>query len=727
MNFDHLSRVDLGKIGSTNTNSLGLFPMSKKSLQRVLVGDDTGKVQCLLVKKGNISSQFKHREKKGITGIEMFNERAFIGTGNAVKGINKKGKEFYSLTSNCTEEVQHISLRVPNLFMSGKYLMYHYNDAQEMGVYSCSDQIQAIAQGTIDGTVKPILGCKDRMVRIIDGERDHAEVYVKNSVTSVATYNTEKSKQAILYGTENGIVGTMKISGGQPKMGWTIDENRNSAQCTYAVDYTADGVEDLFIGRDNGDLELYTFDVSTAPTKAFSKSLNESVTGIRTGNVLSGVTNDIVATTYAGKILAFHDKNASASERAKPQTQTNKLFANIKSGVTGGEGKQLLGLSSAEEIEAVRKEIKGLKNRLTQVQYNYKKLSEDEIAVHCKYSFKHKFILDTESASYRLVVELDIPIDMIALHGMLPIEVIACETEGVVISKQVEPKGKHSSAPAAQHITFRCTQSVNRIEVNLRSTEGVYGDIELFVVPGLAPKISQMTTFTIRPLSLHVRVNDIPNMDSLPLNEMSLTGSFSMEEIHGWLSLCLEDIPDRIIKDEAEYFYKSTFQDTMLYIQCSRGNLVFKSDNASTISVLEGVITRQATLRKTRLTSNFKMNPQSYVRVVTLVYPKLEYQLKLSDRVALIDSLKELQLQEENLEYLDEEYREILKNEKQLRLEVTTSEQRLAFLKDILERLIVDCYKFKQQNSSPATKQFQEMFENKSFTLKQLIGLFSSS
>ena len=54
-----LSRCDLLQVASTSRNTLKLLPISKRSTQKVVVGDNAGVVNCFGMKKGETNSSFK--------------------------------------------------------------------------------------------------------------------------------------------------------------------------------------------------------------------------------------------------------------------------------------------------------------------------------------------------------------------------------------------------------------------------------------------------------------------------------------------------------------------------------------------------------------------------------------------------------------------------------------------------------------------------------------------
>ena len=63
-------------------------------------------------------------------------------------------------------------------------------------------------------------------------------------------------------------------------------------------------LQDLVVGRDNGDVEIYAFDPTLAtPLKLlFKKAMNECVTSVEAGFITDTTLEDIVLATYSGKV-----------------------------------------------------------------------------------------------------------------------------------------------------------------------------------------------------------------------------------------------------------------------------------------------------------------------------------------------------------------------------------------------------------------------------------------
>ena len=92
------------------------------------------------------------------------------------------------------------------------------------------------------------------------------------------------------------------------------------------------------------------------------------------------------------------------------------------------------------------------------------------------------------------------------------------------------------------------------------------------------------------------------------------------------------------------------------------------------------------------------LNEDSIPNVLYRIHPKLEYQLLLAKRVQLIDGLKELETYEGNVDFLTEEYKEILENADILQNEYKRQPCHLERLYGMITDLYIDRHKFKGQN-----------------------------
>lgn len=164
---------------------------------------------------------------------------------------------------------------------------------------------------------------------------------------------------------------------------------------------------------------------------------------------------------------------------------------------------------------------------------------------------------------------------------------------------------------------------------------------------------------------------------------------------------------------------------------------MFSSDNASALASLQEVISKQATEQKTKISITHSIMDDSFAAVMKKLYPKLEYQADLSKKVQIIDALKEIQLQEENLDFLQEDLRAIVTNGKALEHELSLQPLKLEFMyrtlfctycvilfpTGLISKLFEDRCRFKAQSPSLATE-LNQVLHSKNFSLKQLLEYF---
>ena len=99
------------------------------------------------------------------------------------------------------------------------------------------------------------------------------------------------------------MVGQLLMDHETMRRGWLIDpvlESRRGkaggvqSVCTH--DVTCDGTKDLCIGRDDGTVEVWSFDTGPQPQLVFERALQESVTAVECGLVTNANFEEIVVT-----------------------------------------------------------------------------------------------------------------------------------------------------------------------------------------------------------------------------------------------------------------------------------------------------------------------------------------------------------------------------------------------------------------------------------------------
>ncbi|XP_071156435.1 BBSome complex member BBS7-like isoform X3 [Mytilus edulis] len=714
----NLSRVDYLQVGVTSQKSTKLFPGAVGKTQRIVVGDQDGLLQCLQMKKGDAQVIFKAVSPKGITRVELggpvggARERVFLSTGSEIKGFTKKGKNFLSFDTNLSEPIQSMFVEGADLFTCGNYVYNHYKDCKDTNYFLSADKISDVLCLPMEKNddITPVLACQDRVLRVLQDAELLYEVEVPGPPVVLQLYGKEadisdggEEGNEILYGTSDGRVGLVQIGRFAPSHRWELpNEKRNGGVLSLDnFDITADGVLDLIVGRDDGLVEIYSYDEAEEPVQRFNHTLSESVTSVQGGCVATPGYDEIVCTTYAGWVSTLTSEPL-IKERGP---DTFSLTA---------EGK--------DKIVGLRQELDNLQVKVSSEREKYQQSAGSKTAISAVSGFNinDKFVLNREDASYTLSLELQLPIDNVLLQSDVPIDLLDVEKNSAVVSYSAcnPEEGNYLLA------TYRCQANTTRLELKIRSIEGQYGTLQAYVTPRVQPKTCQVKQYNIKPLSLHQRTHVFD--DNRPLNTVKLTGQFSLAEMHSWVSFCLPELPERTPPGETITFhFMSTFLDTLLECVYSKGEAVFRSDNISTISILKDVLTKEATKKKIRLDISYDINDESIAYTLNLIHPRLEYQLLLAKKVQLIDALKELQVHEEDLTFMSPEYRQILEEADALQAEFKRQPCHLERLYGMITDLYIDKFKFKGVNVKGKVPALLEVLDN--YDLQTLVEFFNTS
>ena len=78
--------------------------------------------------------------------------------------------------------------------------------------------------------------------------------------------------EEVLYGTENGRIGLVKLQSTEPTYRWDMLNERKygGVACLATSDLTGDGVEEILVGRDDGVVEVFALDESEEPQLKFT-------------------------------------------------------------------------------------------------------------------------------------------------------------------------------------------------------------------------------------------------------------------------------------------------------------------------------------------------------------------------------------------------------------------------------------------------------------------------
>jgi Bardet-Biedl syndrome 7 protein len=333
--------------------------------------------------------------------------------------------------------------------------------------------------------------------------------------------------------------------------------------------------------------------------------------------------------------------------------------------------------------KALEVEVDKLKKDLEKEKQSYQKLSGEQIAVQTTTKVKARFNLNSEEACYVLTLDSQSPLELISLRADVDVDLLDHEGAGAILSRS---KGDPTNPLLA---TYRMQEPGSRFQIKLRTVEGLNGNISCFVLPQTNPKTAHLVTLAVKPLSLHEKISEVPT--DVPMNELRLVGPFTIEYMHQWISLCVNELPSRPTGDSMAICYRSTFAGTLLHGQYTKGSATFRSDSITTISVLKDLITREATAKKIQLKIDVEVKDETFPRFLELIHPKLEFQHSLTQQVHMVEPLREVQLQEGDIKFLAPELQQVLERGTEIQQQFELQPRRLAFL----HSLVASAYRHK--------------------------------
>ncbi|XP_068907330.1 Bardet-Biedl syndrome 7 protein homolog isoform X2 [Tenebrio molitor] len=704
-----LSRIDYTLVGITSTNCLKLLPPSvSKEPQKVAVADNDGILQIFSIKKEDIQLHFKTLPGPKISSLQLGGaigsptDKIFVAAENEVKGYTKKGKLFLTFDSGMTETVTSMFVLGNDLFLCGKHIYNHYRDCKDVGSYLCGDRIVDVIAFYADKTrrLMSLIACEGRMIRALE----HARVTLSMEVESAPTLLhilEEDSTKTILFGTVDGRVGILDVEKQHGFDRWLIDgSNASTISCLDAYDMTGNGTKNLIVGRQDGTIEAYIINVADkmdASILIYSHNCNESVSSLQCGVVGTQGFDEILVVTYTGRVFGLTteavDKNVGGDS-----TVGNYIFSQ----------------ETSTKISRLKGDIEDLQVKVGKEREKYQSSTQsffEELSAIPLLSIKDSFVLSKETATYILTMEVPTAIDNILLQSNVPVDLLDVEKNSAVVSYSDSDRTVGNFLLA----TYRCQINTNRLEIKIRTIEGQHGVLQAYVTPLVQPKCSRLQQYEIKPLSLHYRIYKFD--ESRIFNTLTIKGTFSLAEIHTWLSQCLPEVPEKPqISENTELYFESTLLGTILQGTYQKGEAFFKSDNVSTISILKEFLTKEATKKKIKIEISSSINDESINHVIKLIEPKLVKQKMISNNVTLLDALNELEVNdEESLGCLSGKYKDLLVNEKGLRAEFQEQPDYLDRLYGIVSDLYVDYNKFKGCNVKSKLVRLREILDDYSY------------
>ena len=281
-------------------------------------------------------------------------------------------------------------------------------------------------------------------------------------------------------------------------------------------------------------------------------------------------------------------------------------------------------------------------------------------------------------------------------------------------------------------VTLRPEEPSKKLDIKLRTTEGQAGELECLVFQQFS-SICQSFHLPIKPLSLHERIPGGRLDESSPMIKITIRGVFGSSEINTWLSLCLPDMPQHVAEEGNYINYRSLFTGSRLICEYGKGICILKSESITTLTILKNSLMKSASQKKIAIDMSSDMNDECTFVLLKMLHPKISALYELKQKSDLIETLKELKLQQEQEVLggektfeLPEEYEMILTNTVKIQREQKLQQKKLEYIYGIIVDLFMDRAKaLGTQNAEAKIPALENCLKN--YDYQQLANFFKST
>mmetsp|Transcript_19110 Transcript_19110/g.35489 ORF Transcript_19110/g.35489 Transcript_19110/m.35489 type:complete len:809 (+) Transcript_19110:174-2600(+) len=664
-------------------------------------------------------------------------DKIFATNGSKIIGLSRKGKPFFSLTSNSSESTEQILVQGSTIWCrqtGGGYTKY--TNGEETEFYQVAEGVNWLEYENLvndDNTesedhLDALLGCQDRSIRVIRNGECISNLGVDVNVTSLGCYDKNKIQpgpKRVVFGTSSGTVAMLRVDqDGAGAHGWAISAKskaRGMVNVLTFSDISKDGVDDIVVGWEDGSIEVLGFDVNPdLPQTQFSANLGESVSSLAVGRLSNAEFEEIVCVGFSGKVVSFTNEPLNTKDASDVHGRTHAKINN------------------ENKIRSLQKELGELESKISQKRTQLtakERAAQRDIAedggddrdgpsvMLPTFDAKTIFALDEEEAAYKISVEIPLEMNLVLLASSVSVDLLDSDTSTATVSRSPPPPDSDLKLCAC----YRMVEGGSRLQMKIRTTEGEYGEITATIVGNSVPtKSAVVVKLPVKPLSLHCRAVAFRE-DELQreLNVLTLRGSFSVNVAHEWMRACVPEIPPYVESDEVKaWTFRNVFTGSILKVTYEKDLMRVESDNLSTLAIFKECVSRESMRRRVHVSDSVEVKESTIPGFLGLLHNRLQHLLALSRQVEIIESLKEINNAEAgDTAWMSQEYVEILKNADAIKAEHKQRPMLMNYLAGIITDLFVDRHKLRGVDVRHRIPELQGLINN--YDGDALLSVFS--
>ena len=725
--FDAPKQSFLTVGGITKNCIYCLSPKKKKGQQKIVIGDTRGiiyitsyedDVPKILIKTEAYSNEIKCLQ---LSKTEDNEEIIYFAVGNSIYSIDQDNKNKFKVEFNIASNIEYFCVIDNKIYtVTNKYLnKFQFGDVtNEIYTFDNGCPISIIQTTEIQGNndYLLLLGSEDNKLKITDEEEVIKMLATNGRITCFCPITYEKNDDIInyfYYGTAMGTVGCVYIKDKENIniLFESLEKQETEVVGMKLFDINFDGKEELLLIRTNGIVEIYNCNYEDKTISVICKyETHEHLTGIDIGRYKDKEHTDIILSSLSGLVFAL-----------MPELTIFQKLKNIDS------------KTLKKNIAIEEREVEELKLRLSKRKEEFEKMKSKQVNNITKNNFKieHKFTLLEKENVFLLTIDSEFPMELVVVHCTLAkLDILKVKTKEV--SMNVFEDGildQETKSHCKFLATFSLKEASHRLELIVRTYEGIKDDIHITIIPYNKPKTAQIIHIPIYALSFHklyepkfeTDVGKVFGCENEKDANVLIIENLKNTEINQILHLIIPNIPDILKEDSANYVLRSTFLNTLLEINIDSNKCEIKCLFVSTLMTLKKQILKEANKRRKTIQTRINFRETSIKTVLEILNPKIMEIFNLEKEYRILQAFKELG-NAVSLNELPNEYIQILNRTEEINRKYEDRSLNLNYYKSLIIQLFLDV---KEIRNAPTNKLDEINMLMEDYSYEKLVNVFN--
>ena len=690
-NLFEASKQSFLTVGGISKNCIKLLPVEKDKYD-IVIGDSRGIIYSTDYQVDEPKIIIKTDPyPKEVTAVEIdyTQNRIYFSVGNSIYSIDKNNKNKWKVEFNIASDIQIFKIihdqiwTVTNNFLN-KFKFGEVTNS--VFTYDNKTKITAIfvTNILIDNILVLLIGSEDDKIKINKENEPVHIISTKGAPTcfTKAYLNLQDTSQEYFYfGTYLGSIGCIKVKNENEME--LLTEIKNQKEQFDIVDIKVadinyDNKSELIAIKANGVVEIYSIIDDYQNINLICKyQTHENLTALCIGKYKDKEHIEIILSSLSGLVFSLTPEVGIAKKLKSIDAKTLK-----------------------KKIEAERITIENLKRKLNEKQTEFEKKSKSsELLAKNNFKVNYKFSLIYKESVFQLIVDSEFPMEMVVLFcPKTKLDIIEIRTKEVnmnIIEEKI--MDKETLDHCKFMVTFSMKDAIHRLELLVRTYEGINDEINIVIIPYNKPKTAQIIKIPVYALSFHKIYEpdyetDVGKVlgceDNLTTNVLNID-NIGPNEMNQILHLIIPNIPEQIEEDQVNYILRSTFLNTLVEINIDNNKCEIKSPFICTLMTLKKQINREAEMRRRKISTPIKFKKASVWKILELLDPKIQEIFELEKKYKLFMAFKELGDSIPNQE-LPEEYLVIKNKGDEICANYRNRALNLNYYRQLIEQLFLD-------------------------------------